>query len=85
MTEFGATPLFTVEELGRAGVKLVLYPLSAFRAMSAAALRVYEAIRKDGTQRNVVDIMQTRDDLYRYLDYHSQERKIDEDLTSKVK
>jgi methylisocitrate lyase len=78
ITEFGKTPLFTVEELGSAGVGLALYPLSAFRAMSAAALRVYEAIRKDGTQRNVVEIMQTRDDLYRYLDYQSQERKLDE-------
>ena len=77
ITEFGATPLFTVDELRRAGVGLVLYPLSAFRAMSAAALRVYEAIRKDGTQRNVVDLMQTRADLYRYLDYHAQERKLD--------
>ncbi len=76
ITEFGATPLFTVAELRRAGVGLVLYPLSAFRAMSAAALRVYEAIRKEGTQRNVVDIMQTRDDLYRYLDYYAQERKL---------
>jgi methylisocitrate lyase len=85
ITEFGATPLFTVEELRRAGVGLVLYPLSAFRAMSAAALRVYEAIRKDGTQRNVMDLMQTRDDLYRYLDYHTQERKLDELLARKVK
>ena len=70
ITEFGATPLFTVEELRRAGVALVLYPLSAFRAMSAVAPARYEAIRRDGTQRNVVDIMQTREDLYRYLDYH---------------
>jgi len=78
ITEFGATPLFTVEELRCAGVGLVLYPLSAFRAMSAAALRVYEAIREDGTQSGVVNIMQTRDDLYRYLGYHAQERKLDE-------
>ena len=85
ITEFGATPLFTVEELRRAGVALVLYPLSAFRAMSAAALRVYEAIRRDGTQRNVVDIMQTREDLYRYLDYHAQERKLDELFAEKEK
>jgi methylisocitrate lyase len=84
ITEFGATPLFTVEELGRAGVRLVLYPLSAFRAMSAAALRVYSAIRKDGTQKNVVEIMQTRDDLYRYLDYHAQEHKLDELFARKV-
>ena len=83
ITEFGATPLFTVEELRGAGVGLVLYPLSAFRAMSAAALRVYEAIRKDGTQSGVVDIMQTRDDLYRYLDYHVKERKLDECSTGK--
>ena len=84
-TEFGATPLFTIDELRRAGVGLVLYPLSAFRAMSAAALRVYEAIRQDGTQRNVIDLMQTRDDLYRYLDYHAQERKLDELLARKGK
>jgi len=83
ITEFGATPLFTVEELHRAGVGLVLYPLSAFRAMSAAAIRVYEAIRKDGTQQHVVDAMQTRDDLYRYLDYHAQEQKLDERLSKK--
>ena len=83
ITEFGATPLFTVEELRRAGVGLVLYPLSAFRAMSAAALRVYEAIRRDGTQKSVVEIMQTREDLYRYLDYHAQERKLDELMNRK--
>ena len=85
ITEFGATPLFTVDELRGAGVGLVLYPLSAFRAMSAAALRVYEAIRRDGTQRNVVDIMQTRDDLYHYLDYLSQEQKLNESFVRKVR
>ncbi len=78
ITEFGATPLFTVEELRSAGVGLVLYPLSAFRAMSAAALKVYEAIRRDGTQKNVIGSMQTRADLYRYLDYHAFEQKLDE-------
>lgn len=78
ITEFGATPLFTVEELRSAGVGLVLYPLSAFRAMSAAALQVYEAIRRDGTQKNVIGSMQTRADLYRYLDYHAFEQKLDE-------
>jgi methylisocitrate lyase len=59
-------------------VSLVLYPLSAFRAMNASALKVYEAIRKDGTQKNVVDLMQTRADLYKYLDYHAYEQKLDE-------
>ena len=78
ITEFGKTPLFTVEELRSASVGLVLYPLSAFRAMNQAALRVYEAVRRDGTQKNVLDLMQTRDQLYDYLDYHAYERKLDE-------
>jgi methylisocitrate lyase len=78
ITEFGQTPLFTVEELRSANVSLVLYPLSAFRAMNQAALRVYEAVRRDGTQKNVVGLMQTRDELYDYLDYHAYERKLDE-------
>ncbi|MHB0960973.1 MAG: methylisocitrate lyase [Pirellulaceae bacterium] len=78
ITEFGETPLFTVAELRRAGLRLVLYPLSAFRAMSAAALKVYQAIRKDGSQKKVVDLMQTREDLYHYLGYHAFERKLDE-------
>ncbi len=77
ITEFGATPLFTTQELGAVGVGLVLYPLSAFRAMNQAALKVYEAIRHDGTQQGVVDIMQTRNDLYDYLGYHAFERKLD--------
>jgi methylisocitrate lyase len=77
LTEFGLTPLFTVAELEKAGVALVLYPLSAFRAMSRAALEVYETIRRDGTQRSVVGAMQTRDELYAVLDYHSYERKLD--------
>jgi methylisocitrate lyase len=78
ITEFGKTPLFTVKELTGAGVAIVLYPLSAFRAMNAAALRVYEAIRKDGTQKGVVEQMQTREELYDFLDYHAYERKLDE-------
>jgi methylisocitrate lyase len=78
ITEFGKTPLFTVDELRGANVGLVLYPLSAFRAMNQAALRVYEAVRRDGTQKNVLDLMQTRDQLYDYLDYHAYERKLDE-------
>jgi methylisocitrate lyase len=77
ITEFGATPLFTTTELGEAGVSLVLYPLSAFRAMNKAALNVYQAIRRDGTQANVVDTMQTRMELYDYLKYHGFEQKLD--------
>jgi methylisocitrate lyase len=78
ITEFGATPLFTLEELRSAGVAIALYPLSAFRAMNAAALKVYNAIRKEGTQKSVVDLMQTRDDLYEALDYLAYERKLDQ-------
>jgi len=77
ITEFGATPLFTTEELAGVGVGLVLYPLSAFRAMNQAALNVYEAIRRDGTQAGVVDSMQTRAALYEHLDYHGFEQKLD--------
>ena len=77
ITEFGKTPLFTVEELRSANVALALYPLSAFRAMNAAALRIFEAIRKNGTQKDVVETMQTRDDLYDFLDYHAYEQKLD--------
>ena len=77
ITEFGATPLFTVEELRGADVSLVLYPLSAFRAMSKAALAVYGAIRRDGSQKGVVDLMQTRADLYDHLGYHAYEQKLD--------
>lgn len=77
ITEFGSTPLFTREELAGAGVGLILYPLSAFRAMNAAALKVYEAVRREGTQKNVIDLMQTRADLYKYLDYHAYEDKLD--------
>jgi methylisocitrate lyase len=78
ITEFGATPLFTTEQLGGTGVALVLYPLSAFRAMNKAALAVYEAIRRDGSQQGVVDLMQTRMELYDFLDYHAYEQKLDE-------
>jgi methylisocitrate lyase len=78
ITEFGSTPLFTVEELATADVGMVLYPLSAFRAMNQAALKVYEAVRKEGTQKNVVPLMQSRMDLYDYLGYHAFEQKIDE-------
>ena len=78
LTEFGQTPLFSVAELGTVGIRLVLYPLSAFRAMSQAALAVYSAIRKDGTQKNVVNLMQTRAELYDVLGYHDYERKLDE-------
>ena len=78
ITEFGKTPLFTVEELRSANVSLVLYPLSAFRAMNQAALKVYETLRREGTQKNVLDAMQTRDELYDFLDYHTYEQKLDE-------
>src|SRR3954447_4247494 len=78
ITEFGQTPLFTVDELRDANVGLVLYPLSAFRAMNQAALNVYRAIRRDGTQKNVLDSMQTRADLYDFLDYYAYEQKLDQ-------
>ncbi len=78
ITEFGFTPLFTVKELDSAGVSLVLYPLSAFRAMNKAALAVYQAVRKEGTQKSVIDLMQTREELYDFLDYHRFEDKLDE-------
>jgi methylisocitrate lyase len=78
ITEFGRTPLFTLAELGAAGVRLVLYPLSAFRAAARAEALVYETIRKDGTQRGVVPSMQTRAELYEVLGYDAYERKLDE-------
>ncbi len=78
ITEFGHTPLFTLDELRSADVSLVLYPLSAFRAMNKAALKVYETLRKEGTQKGVLDMMQTRDELYDYLDYQKFEGKLDE-------
>ena len=81
ITEFGKTPLFSTTELHRAGVGLALYPLSAFRAMSAAALNVYLTLREHGTQASVLDTMQTRDELYRVLDYHRHERAADESVS----
>ena len=77
ITEFGVTPLFTVDELAGAGVGIALYPLSAFRAMNAAALAVYETLRRDGTQKPIVAAMQTRAELYDFLDYHAFENKLD--------
>ncbi|MGH8747145.1 MAG: methylisocitrate lyase [Burkholderiales bacterium] len=78
ITEFGKTPLFTLDELRSAGVALALYPLSAFRAMNKAALNVYQTLRREGTQKNLVATMQSRDDLYEYLEYHAYEDKLDE-------
>ncbi len=78
LTEFGKTPLFTTTEMADAGVRLTLYPLSAFRAMSAAAENVYKVLRKEGTQEGVVDTMQTREELYEVLGYHEYEQKLDE-------
>lgn len=84
ITEFGKTPLWTRDELAQAGVDIILYCCGAYRAMNAAALKVYEAIRNEGTQKNVVSLMQSRDDLYRYLEYHAYEQKLD-DLFKKDK
>ena len=84
ITEFGATPLFTVDELRSAGIAIALYPLSAFRAMNQAALNVYRHLRADGTQRAVVDTMQTRAELYEYLGYHAYEHKLDELFAAKA-
>ena len=78
LTEFGQTPLFSADEIASAGVAIALYPLSAFRAMNQAALNVYQALRRDGTQKNVVDTMQTRNDLYDFLGYHAYEQKLDQ-------
>jgi methylisocitrate lyase len=78
ITEFGSTPLFTTAELAGANVSIALYPLSAFRAMNAAALKVYRALRADGSQKSVVPLMQTRAELYDYLDYHAYEDKLDQ-------
>lgn len=76
ITEFGKTPLFTLDELRMAGINMALYPLSAFRAMSAAANRVYLTIRQEGSQKNTIDMMQTRDELYRFLNYHAFEKEL---------
>lgn len=78
ITEFGKTPLFTHEELAQAGVAIILYPLSAFRAMSLAALNVYQAIRKNGSQQSVLQTMQTREQLYEILGYNEYEKKLDQ-------
>jgi len=78
ITEFGKTPLFTTQQLGDAGVRLALYPLSAFRAMSKAAVSVYTALRQEGTQKSVLDSMQTRKELYEVLAYHDYEAKLDD-------
>lgn len=78
ITEFGKTPLFTRDELAKTGVQLILYPLSAFRAMSQAALRVYKAIKEEGTQKGLLESMQTRNDLYEVLGYHDYEKKLDQ-------
>lgn len=78
ITEFGATPLYTQQQLAEAGVDLVLYPLSSFRAASKAALNVYQHIKNDGTQENVLDTMQTRMELYDFLGYHAYEQKLDQ-------
>jgi methylisocitrate lyase len=85
ITEFGATPLYSVEELRSVDVSLVLYPLSAFRAMSKAALTVYRTIRKEESQKNVINLMQTRAELYDYLDYHAFEEKLDEIFSKEEK
>jgi methylisocitrate lyase len=77
ITEFGKTPLFTRDELAGAGVAIQLYPLSAFRAMNKAAETVYTAIRRDGHQQAVVELMQTRDELYERIGYHAYEQKLD--------
>jgi methylisocitrate lyase len=81
ITEFGKSPLFTVEELRSANVAMVLYPLSAFRAMNKAAQRVYNEIKKHGTQKSVIADMQTREELYDIINYHSYEKKLDELFT----
>ena len=78
ITEFGSTPLFTGDELASADVSMVLYPLSAFRAMNQAALKVYQTTRKEGTQKNVLNLMQTRMELYDHLGYHAFEQKLDQ-------
>ena len=78
ITEFGKTPLFTADELASVGVDIMLFPLSAFRAMNKAAESVYKDIAANGSQQNSIDSMQTRDELYEYLNYHSFEQKLDE-------
>jgi methylisocitrate lyase len=82
LTEFGATPYYTVEELAGVDIDMALYPLSAFRAMNQAALNVYKTLRSEGTQVSVIDTMQTRDELYEFLGYHDYEQKLDELFSS---
>ena len=77
ITEFGATPLFSLDELNSVGIAIALYPLSAFRAMNKAALNIYKGLREEGTQKNLVEQMQTREELYEFLDYHEYEKKLD--------
>jgi methylisocitrate lyase len=83
ITEFGKTPFFTVDECRAAGIGMILYPLSAFRAMNKAAENVYTAIRRDGTQKNVVDTMQTREELYDVINYHAYEQSLDKLFSQK--
>ncbi len=83
LTEFGRTPLYTVAELAAVGVQLVLYPLTAFRAMSAAARKVYETLRGEGTQSGLLPLLQTREEMYEILDYHLQEQQLNEKLLKK--
>lgn len=85
ITEFGATPLFTTEELKSVGIAIALYPLSAFRAMNKAALEVYQTIKRNGSQRELIDLMQTREELYDFLDYHNYEQKLDQLLKKEKK
>ena len=82
LTEFGQTPLFSTEELASVGVGMCIYPLSAFRAMNKAAEAVFTAIRRDGHQRNVVDSMQTREELYERIGYHEFERSLDQTFSA---
>ena len=85
MTEFGRTPLYSIDQLRDAGVRIVLYPLSAMRSMGAAALRIYQTIRTEGTQETMVPLMQDRKDLYRTLNYDAFEQRIDELLDRQEK
>ena len=77
ITEFGSTPLFTIDELKSVGIAIALYPLSAFRAMNQAALLIYQGLRKNGTQKDLISKMQTREELYEFLNYHEFEKKLD--------
>ena len=85
ITEFGKTPLFTKDELSSVGVDMMLFPLSAFRAMSQIAEKVYISLAKDGTQDSLLDIMQTREELYERLNYHEYENKLDELFSKNTK